>query len=381
MDFIDKPDAGQNAPDTASARRYALLQNLFFGLRIGITLIAVTLFFLSGASHDLAESVSSRFESFWPIANGLYLIITLFGFSVLMFPISLYAEHVLDQRFNLPHEKLDDWINDYLKSMILEIGLAAVFFDVVYILMRFAPIWWWIGAALLYSVFVVILATIAPVYIMPLFYKFQKLDNLVLATELEAYLNKEHVPVEGIYQCDLDSVGHPPHAALTGTNRHRRIILDSELIEKFEHDEILAIIAHETGHLKHRDMTRLILIGILLSFAGFFIAHLFLDRAVAFFHLSSVDDISSFPLFMFALFAYSIVAMPLRNTYSRHREFAADKYAIQSLGTAEPLIHALEKMATDRHTDAAPHFWIEVLLHNQPSIARRIKRARAHTAS
>ena len=88
-------------------------------------------------------------------------------------------------------------------------------------------------------------------------------------------------------------------------------------------------------------------------------------------------DIGSFPILVFCLFIFSLVTMPLVNAYSRRREYAADAYAVATLGAAAPLVGALEKLALQNLDDREPAAWIEFLLHSHPSIARRVAAARA----
>ena len=189
-------------------------------------------------------------------------------------------------------------------------------------------------------------------------------------------VEKAGLRVVGVFQWGLEEKTNAGNAALTGLGNTRRIILGDTIIKDYSQDEIIAVLAHEIGHYKHRDMARLIAAGSLLAAGGFYLAHLFLQRLVAMFGFAGPDDIGSFPIFVFCLLVFSLVTMPVSNAYSRRREYAADAYAVASLGSSGALVSALEKLAAQNLADREPPAWIEFLLHSHPSISRRVRRAR-----
>ena len=358
------------------AREYELIHNRLFLVRIILTVAALAVYLLTGASVCLAEGLRNRFGSIWPLVNGLYTMITVFGFAALMFPLSLYSEHVIEHRYGMSNQELEGWFIDYLKSLVIELIVATVFFEVIYAFLRYAPGLWWVWAAFFYVLFVVVLATIAPVVIMPLFHKFEPIDNPSLTDAVKAFVEKAGLMVVGVFKWGLEEKTNAGNAALTGLGKTRRIILGDTILKDYTQDEIIAVLAHEVGHYKNRDMTRLIVAGSLLAAAGFYLAHLFLQTLVAKFGFAGPDDIGSFPIFVFCLLVFSLVTMPISNAYSRRREYAADAYAVGTIGAAGNLVSALEKLAAQNLADKNPAPWIEFLLHSHPSITRRVQRAR-----
>jgi STE24 endopeptidase len=364
-------------PSEDRAREYELIHNRLFLVRILLTVAVLGVYLFSGASVYLADGLRNRFGPIWPLVNGLYILITIFGFAAVMFPLSLYSEHVIERRYGMSNQELEGWFVDYLKSLVIELLVATVFFEVIYAFLRYAPGLWWVWAIFFYVLFVVVLAAIAPVVIMPLFHKFQPIDNPSLTDAVKAFVEKAGLKVVGVFQWGLEEKTNAGNAALTGLGKTRRIILGDTILKDYTQDEIVAVLAHEVGHYKNRDMTRLIVVGSLLAAAGFYLAHLFLQTLVAKFGFAGPDDIGSFPIFIFCLLVFSLVTMPISNAYSRRREYEADAYAVGTIGSAGSLVSALEKLATQNLADKNPAPWIEFLLHSHPSIARRVQRARA----
>lgn len=360
----------------ARAKEYEAIHNRLFLVRIVLTIVILAVYLFSGASAQLAEGLTSRFGEAWWLVNGVYTLITVFGFVALLFPLSLYSDHVLEHHYELSHQSLGSWLLDFLKGLVIDLLLALVFFEVVYALLRWAPELWWAWAAGFYIIFVVVLATIAPVVIMPLFHKFEPLEESDLTRAVRSFVEGAGLKVLGVYQWGLEEKTATGNAALTGLGRTRRIILGDTLLNNYSQEEIIAVLAHEVGHYKHKDMYRLIAMGTTMAAIGFYVAHLCLRAWVTRLGFSGVGDIGSFPVFIFCLLVSSLIAMPFANAYSRRREFAADAYAVRTLKVADPLAGALEKLADQNLADRNPPAWIEFLLHSHPSIGRRVRRAR-----
>jgi STE24 endopeptidase len=380
--FMPDPKPSEPAPDLTTeerARNYESIHNRLFLIRVLFTVLLVSAYLFSGASVYLADGLRSRFGSFWPVINGLYTLITVFGFSAVMFPLSLYSDFVLERRYGMSNQELEGWFVDYLKSLVIELFVATVFFEVIYAFLRYTPCLWWIWATFFYVVFVVVLAAIAPVVILPLFHKFEPIDNPSLTDAVKSFVEKAGLKVVGVFRWGLEEKTNAGNAALTGLGKTRRIVLGDTILKDYTQDEIVAVLAHEVGHYKHRDMARLIVAGSILAAVGFYLAHFFLWALVAKFAkfgIAGPDDIGSFPIFIFCLLVFSLVTMPISNAYSRRREYKADAYAVGMIGSAGSLVNALEKLAAQNLADKNPAPWIEFFLHGHPSISRRVRRAR-----
>ena len=70
------------------ARRYEAIHNRLFLVRVVLTLLLVASYLFSGASAQLAEGLRTRFGDAWWLVNGLYMFISFFAFSAMMFPLT-----------------------------------------------------------------------------------------------------------------------------------------------------------------------------------------------------------------------------------------------------------------------------------------------------
>ncbi len=378
MDPIDEPENVmeeiENDPQER-ARAYESVHNRLFVVRLFLTAALVLTYLFSGASAQLAEGLRASFDSWW-VVNALYVVITMFGFSAFMFPLSLYADHTLEHHYELSNQTLASWIGDYLKALLLELVLMVLFFEVIYGLLRWSGGQWWLWATAFYVLFSVVMTAVAPLVIMPLFHKFELLEESDLTRAVKAFVEKAGLKVLGVFRWGLEEKTTTANAALAGLGRTRRIILGDTMLTGYTQEEIIAVLAHEVGHYKHRDLLRLLSFGTVLAAVGFYAVNICLTLLISRFGFSGIDDIGSFPIFVFCLFVFSLLMMPLSNGYSRKREFAADEFAVKAMGSAEALVRTFEKLADQNLSDKNPARWIEFLLHGHPSIARRIERAR-----
>lgn len=361
----------------ALAKEYDAIHNRLFIVQVVLVIGLLALFQFSHASAMLADGLTRRFgEELWYATNAVYTAVAVFGFAAFMFPLSCYSGHVLEHHYELSNETFGEWLADFIKSLLIDLILATVLFSVVYALLRWLPDRWWIPATLFYILFAVIISTVAPVVIMPLFHKFEPLEEGELAQAVRAMMETAGIRVIGVFKWGLEARTNTANAAFAGLGRTKRIILGDTLLSRYSQAEILAILAHEVGHYKNRDTLRLMLTASVLALIGFYVAHRCLNGLTGWLGFAAVHDIGAAPLFIFSLFVFSLVSMPVANLHSRRREFAADTYAIRTRGSAEPLISALEKLADQNLSDKEPPKWAELLLHSHPSISRRIERAR-----
>ncbi|WP_168441862.1 M48 family metallopeptidase [Pontiella desulfatans] len=359
------------------AKEYDAIHNRLFLLQILVLGMLLGIYQFTGASAALANGLASRFgENMWWVSNAVYTLVSVFGFAAFMSPFGFYSSYVLEHHYELSNETVGDWIFDFFKSLLIDLVIATILFSVIYALLRLMPAWWWLAAAAFYILFAVVVSTIAPVIIMPLFHKFEPLAEGELTEAVTKMMTEAGINVVGVFKWGLAERTSTANAAFAGFGKTRRIILGDTLLSGYSQEEILAILAHEVGHYKNKDTFRLMVTSALLALLGFFVAHHCLVWLAAFFGIEHIYDIGAAPIFIFSLFVFSLVSMPVANLHSRRREFAADAYAINRMGSPDALVSAFEKLADQNLSNKEPAAWVEFLLHSHPSMARRIERAR-----
>jgi len=353
------------------AKQYAgIRRRMFF---VDIAVMAIGLFALlalgwSAALRDWAESVSSNE---WVVV-ALYGITLGLAYTLVTLPFDYYSGFVLPHRYGLSTQTIAGWVSDTLKGLALSalLGLAAL--ELLYWLLRTFPQWWWVIMAAVVWLFAVVMAQLAPVLLMPLFYKIRPLDDPELLARIEALAERAGTRVRGVYVMDMSSRTTTANAMLTGLGRTRRIILGDTLLKGYTYDEIETILAHELAHHVHNDMPKGLALEAALMLLGMWVASLVLQWGVAAFGFYGISDIAALPLFVIAMVVFGLVTMPAGNFMSRQMERAADRYAIATTGKREAFRSVMRKLADQNLSEAEPPAWVRVLFYSHPSVYERM---------
>ena len=133
-------------------------------------------------------------------------------------------------------------------------------------------------SAAVFAVAMVGLAQLAPVVLLPIFYKFKPLDRPALVERLMALAARRAHHVDRRVRVGAERHTKKANAALAGLGRTRRILLSDTLLADYSDDEIEVMLAHELAHHVHRDLWRGIAVQTLALFGGFFVASLIAAR-------------------------------------------------------------------------------------------------------
>jgi len=353
------------------AKRYEAIHNVLFVVETVYTLALLVAFLYSDGSDMLADW--ARFVSRNPwIYVAVYGAVVIVGIKLLFLPLNFFGGYYLEQKFGLSNEGFGAWMLDELKSLALNLLLGVAVLDVLYFLLRRAGPWWWIGAGFFFLLFGVVMSALFPVVILPLFYKLQPLENESLKQKLTALAQRVGAKVLGVYRMAMSEKTKKANAAFAGLGRTKRIILGDTLLDQFADDEIEVVMAHEMAHYKHGDITKMIAWGTVTTFIGLKVADWGLQWGMAQFGYEHVWDIAAFPLLALSLFLFGLLVMPLNNAFSRSREWKADAAALELTANRDAFIRAMRKLAEQNLADLSPHPVVEFLLHDHPSLARRI---------
>jgi STE24 endopeptidase len=359
----------------AKAKEYARIKRRLMLVDLALGGVVALVWLLSGASLWIRHVITG-----W---TGQPLIVVavyaaVFGaiYAALDAPLSYYSGFVLPHRYALSTQSLGAWLWDQVKGAALGGVLGLLLLEVMYALLRVSPYWWWLWTGLVMLLLTVVLSNLAPVLIMPLFYKFTPLEDEDLVGRLVRLAEQAGAHVRGVYRFDMSSKTVQANAAVTGLGNTRRIILGDTLLDNFSNDEVETVLAHELGHHVHNDVGKGILVQTALTLGGLWLASLALRWGVGAFGLRGVADIAGLPWLLLVVGAFGLVTMPLSNAYSRWREALADRYALETTHKPQAFATAMTRLADQNLSEADPERWVEVLLYSHPAISRRVAMAR-----
>lgn len=367
---IEEPALNQARQE--QAREYAKAgRRLVFGdLALAGALLLLLVF--SGFSLRLTGLLTLPIVS----AASIYFVILMLGYGVLSAPLSYYGGFVLPHRYGLSIQTFGGWLGDKAKSGVLSLIFGAGIVAAVYWFITSFPQTWWLLGWGLVVLLSSILTTLAPIFIVPLFFKMKPLDDNELELRLEKLAQRAMTRVRGIYAIELSSKGTTANAALMGLGNTKRIALSDTLLQQYSPPEIEIITAHELGHHRHGDTLKLLVIQSAILLVGFYVADLALNASVLPLGFNGISDIAALPLLMLIFAAFSLVVIPLLNSYTRHLEMVADDYALRLTGNPKSFIDAMTKLTDQNLAEAQPSRWVELLIYDHPSYHRRVEHAR-----
>ena len=146
------------------------------------------------------------------------------------------------------------------------------------------------------------------------------------------------IPKPRVYLIDSPQ----PNAFATGRNpEHAVVAVTTGLIALCDRDELMGVIAHEVGHIRHRD----ILIGSVAAAVATAISFAANMAMWAGMFGGGDDDDGPSPVAVIAIaLTAPIAAGLLQMALSRSREFEADRAGAELMGDPEPLARALLKL-------------------------------------
>ena len=171
-------------------------------------------------------------------------------------PFAWYQGYWLERRYGLSTQILPHWLADHVKAAVASCGVMVAGLSAVYLSMRWTPSYWWAVSAALFVVAMVGLARLAPVVLMPIFYRVRPLDRPELTERLLRLAVRAGAPVIGAYEWALSGHTRKANAALAGIGRSRRILISDTMLDAYSDDEIEVILAHELSHHVHHDLWR-----------------------------------------------------------------------------------------------------------------------------
>lgn len=362
------------------AREYARIRRRigFASLIFGGVYILVWLIF--GWNLSLQAFVASYTSNPF-IAIVVYAILFFLPYSILTAPVSYYSGYVLPHKYGQSNQSLVEWLIDQVKGLAISGVLGVIVLQVLYLLLRSAPNLWWLYMGGVLLLFTVVLSNLAPILIMPLFFKITPLENEDLSERLVRLAEQAGTNVKGVFRFDMSSKTKSANAALTGIGGTRRIILGDTLLNEFTADEIETVLAHELGHHVHKDIPVGIAINSVLTLVSFYAAHLVLSFGVARLGLDTIADPAGLPLLAVATGVIGLLAGPLGNAYSRWRERRADQYALETTHKPQAFADAMTRLANQNLADVTPERWVVVLFYSHPPINERVAVAHAFKES
>lgn len=313
-------------------------------------------------------------------ADTLTVVSVLTISALLSLPIKLFRTFVIEKKYGFNRQTVSGFISDVAKISLLSLALLGPVVYLMLWLMESAGISWWLYAWLIYTIFSLTLTWIFPVAIAPMFNTFKALDNTRLNEAIHQLVENSGFKTRGVFVMDGSRRSSHGNSYFTGMGKNKRIVFFDTLLEKLNQPEILAVLAHELAHFKHKHVLQGILLNSALSLVGFAIVAWMqtqpdLQIAIG---ISAGTSGLTLLLFLMTFPAALFLVTPFFSVLSRNHEYQADRYAARAT-SPEDIAAGLVKLYSDNASSLTPDPVYAWFYYSHPTPLNRLsKLTKAH---
>ena len=358
----------------AKSQEYLKARTKFGLISSTFSLILIMIVIHTGIFGHLNDFVNAQTDHY--LFRGLLFIAIIYFFQdIISIPFSIYSTFVIEQKFGFNKTTIGLFISDKFKGYAIFIVLGSIIIAPILFLFHSYPIYGWLIAWSLLTVFMIAIQPVFIHVISPMFNKFTPLDDGELRTAIEKYTKLINFPLARIDIMDGSKRSAHSNAYFSGFGKSRRIAIFDTLVDKHSTEEIVSVVAHEVGHYKLKHIIQGTVIGIIETGLMLFVFSKIMND-LDLFSVFGVDELSVHAGLIFFSMLYAPVSMVtsiISSIISRQNEFSADKYSYETTNNKEALISMLIGLAANNLSHLTPHPFKVFLTYSHPPVLDRIE--------
>ena len=314
------------------------------------------------------------------LSNNLLITVVFIGILIVIstitnLPASYYSTFVIEEKFGFNKSTKKLFFQDNVKQFLISLALGLPLIYAVAWIYQELQNQFWIVTWVLFVVISLFMFIYGTRIFLPMFNKLKPLPDGELRTAVEDYCKTQGFPLSKLYEMDASKRSTKLNAFFSGMGKVKIIGLYDTLIEKLTVEETVAVLAHEVGHYKRKHVYSMFAFSniqtlIIFSLMGWLLGNPNLSKALG-------SDTPSFHLSMLAFFLLftpvSTVLGLINNSFSRHNEYQADQYSIDTYpGAREHMHDALKKLSRESLSNLNPHPVYVAVHYSHPPILERL---------
>ena len=334
--------------------------------------VVLVIFTIGGLLNYLTQVVMDMTSSnvLGAVLLGLLLIIVE---EIISIPISIYSTFVIEERHGFNKTTRKTFVTDIFKGLLISGAISSILYaTVIFIIISAGDLWWIYAFAAVFTLQAIIFF-LYPVLIMPLFNKFEPLDDEQFKKPIEKLLEKVDFKSKGLFVMNASLRSTHGNAFFTGFGKNKRIVFFDTLLKTINPDEMEAILGHELGHYKLGHIRKTLISSLVFGFLGFYILNE-IFKSDNFFIAHGLENLtvySKFLMFYLVIGSYTFFTKPITSALSRKREFEADDFSFQ-FTDGEHIISGLLKLTKDNASNLTPDPLYSSYYYSHPPIAERV---------
>lgn len=289
-------------------------------------------------------------------------------------PFQWYSVFVIEEKYGFNKMDAKTFILDKLKGHALAILLGGIIITALLFTVSWLGRSFWLAAWAFLSFFIVFINMFYTSLIVPIFNKLTPLEEGNLKNAITDYCKKVDFSLDNLFVVDGSKRSAKANAYFSGLGAKKKVVLYDTLIKDHSEQELVAVLAHEVGHYKHKHIVQSMVIAVVQMGIMLFVFSLFafndnLSQALgadkSYLHL----NLMAFGMLFSPISTFLGIFMSI---LSRKNEYEADNFAKNTF-SAEPLIAALKKLSSNNLSNLTPHPLYVFLHYSHPTLLQRIE--------
>ncbi len=322
----------------------------------------------------LDQQIRDRFDNqllITVIFIGVLIVVSMLG----SLPVGYYSTFVVEEKFGFNKTTKKLFVTDAIKGLLISLAVGLPLLYLIALIYQELQSSFWLVGWLLVSAFSLFMFIFGTRIFLPMFNKLKPLPEGELRTAVEEYCQSQGFPLSKLWEMDASKRSTKLNAFFSGMGKVKIIGLYDTLIAKLTTQETVAVLAHEVGHYKRKHVYTMFAFSnvqtlVIFALMGWLLGNPNLSKALG-------SDTPSFHLSILAFFMLftpvSTVLGLINNSFSRHNEYQADQYSIDTYpGAREHMYSALKKLSVESLSNLNPHPVYVAVHYSHPPILDRL---------
>ena len=347
---------------------------LLWGWLIGVIAAVIIL------KWDVLRKVQTKMERRrgrpWLVAFVLAMMFNLIS-AIISLPWTVYADWWREKSYGLTSQAFGGWFIEFLIQLAIGTVFTGIFFAILYWIIRRAPRLWPVWAGVLTASFFVVVMFLAPIFIEPIFNKYQEAPQGAVRSMVVEMGHKVGVPTDKIFIYNGSKQSNRYTANVSGLFGTARVAMSDTMFAKgADTAEVKGVVGHEMGHYVRKHILIFVpFMGVIVAILGFITNWIFprVQGWLAEERIAGIADPAGLPILMIIASTLILLSTPVLNSMSRWEEADADNFSLRHFNEPDGLAKALVK--TIEYRASSPGKLEEILFYDHPSVGWRVRNA------
>ena len=356
------------------SQQYLKINTRFGWITGGFDLVLMIVFWFAGGFAWL-DNLARGF-GYGPIVTGvIYIGILMLAKTAISLPFGVYDTFVIEERFGFNKTTWKTFAADLVKGLLLSFALGIPLLAGILAFFEYAGSYAWLACWITVTCYMLIIQFIAPTWIMPLFNKFDPLEDGELKSAIFDYARSVRFSLQNVFVMDGSKRSAKSNAFFTGFGKNKRIALYDTLIARHTTSELVSVLAHEIGHFQKKHIIKAMIMGIVQAGLMFYLLSLCLsyDGLFAAFYVEEKSVYAGMIFFGLLFSPLDFFLSIIGSMISRKNEYEADRFAVETAQNPDAMVSALKKLSAHNLSNLTPHPLYVFLNYSHPPVLSRLK--------